>query len=233
MFITDNFNEQIDGNPLSCEDDVHAVAEAADGNDEHDGSDAAVDVADGVDAETAANLVDEPCDECPPAECTRNDGSKAKHIEPPVLLTGIEQEVGACKERKEEKDDGRVADGEAEACEEILENTSDAKVMAIRNQRRCALGIVACHDLDRIAVPQIETIKSNEGTADNLKRHFKLLDPIDDKLERKDGDQGINQIAENCAETCEEPRKPPFIKGALDDEDACRPHRSRNQQAYH
>lgn len=233
MFITDNFNEQIDGNPLSCEDDVHAIAEAADGDDEHDGGDAAVDVADGVDAETAADLVDEPCDERPPAECARNDGSKAKHIEPPVLLSGIEQEVGACKERKEEKDDGRVADGEAEACEEILENTSDAKVMAIRNQWRCSLGIVACHDLDRIAVPQIETIKSNEGTADNLKRHFKLLDPIDDKLERKDGDQGINQIAENCAETCEEPRKPPFIKGALDDEDACRPHRSRNQQAYH
>ena len=45
-FITNNFNEQIDRNPLSCEDDVHAVAEAADGNDEHDRSDAAVDVAD-------------------------------------------------------------------------------------------------------------------------------------------------------------------------------------------
>ena len=233
MFITNKFNEQIDGNPLSCEDDVHAIAEAADGDDEHDGGDAAVDVADGVDAETAADLVDEPCDERPPAECARNDSSKAKHIEPPVLLTGIEQEVGACKERKEEKDYGWIADGETEASEEVLENTRDAQMMAVRYQWRCALGIVACHDLDRIAVPQIETIKSNEGTADNLKRHFKLLDPIDDKLERKDGDQGINQIAENCAETCEEPRKPPFIKGALDDEDACRPHRSRNQQAYH
>ena len=90
MFITNKFNEQIYGNPLSCEDDVHAVAEAADGDDEHDGGDAAVDVADGVDAESTANLVDEPCDERPPAECARNDGSKAKHIEPPVLLTGIE-----------------------------------------------------------------------------------------------------------------------------------------------
>ena len=216
---------------LSCQHYIQPISETADGDDEHYRGDAAVDVADCLEAEAGADLVHYPCDESPPAESAKDDRAEPDEIEPPGLCLGIEEEVGAGKEGKVEEHYGRVADGETEAREEILEDTCDAEAVTVLHERSHSLRIAVRHHLDRIAVPEVESVEGDERATDELKGDLELLYPVHYELKGKDRDHRIDEVAEDGAETSEESRQPPFIKGALDHEDARRSHWRTYQQA--
>lgn len=208
---------------------IKAVAEAEEGDAEHDEGNAVVDVAERTHTEVVAYLVDHPCDEEPPAHSPGDEADKAYDIEPPVLGRGRKEEVGACEKRDEEKDDERIAHRDAEARKEVLQDTRGLQT----GRQAIGRGVLVLQGRGRIGFPEIGGIGSDGQRAHKLEGGFILVEPIDHQAQEEDGDDGVEKVGKRGSQSGEESGQATLVERTLDDENTCRTHRGRHQNSDH
>ena len=216
-----------EGAVLIVEKIINAVAEAEEGDTDHDDGDAVVDVAEGAYAEVVTNLVDDPGDEEPPAHSSADQGSKADYVEPPTLGGCGKEEVGACEKCDEEKDDERIAHRDAETREKVLEDTRGLQ----SGGHAIGGGVLVLQGGSRIGGPQIEGIKGNGQRTHELQGRFVLFEPIDHQAQEEDRDDGVEEVGERGTQARKEARQASLVQCSLDNKDACRTHRGRHQNS--
>lgn len=208
---------------------IKAVAEAEEGDAEHDEGNAVVDVAERAHAEVVAYLVDHPGDEEPPAYGSRDEAGEADDIEPPVLGRSSKEEVGACEKRDEEKDDERIAHRDAEARKEVLQDTRGLQA----GRQAIGRSVLVLQRRGGIGFPKIDGIGGDGQRTHKLECRFILVEPIDHQAQEEDGDDSVEEVGKRGAQSGEESGQSALVERTLDDENTCRTHRGRHQDTNH
>lgn len=144
-----------------------------------------------------------------------------------MLGIGGKQEVGAGKEGDVEKDNERVADGDAEAREEVLEHTRGLHA----RRHGIGRGVFAAEARGGVGAPEIDGVEGDEEGAGELQGGLVLLEPIDHQAQKEYRDDGVEEVGERGTQAGEEPWQSSLVEGALYDQDARRAHGCRNQDS--
>ena len=191
--------------------------ETVDGEDEDDGADDAVDEPHGADVKVGSHLIDKEGNDCPPQQGTHDNRGVAQ--DDVVELVLGQWEIKAGEQGDNQEHDERVAQGEQETRERVPQ-----PVITLVN---------AFLDLaDRVVDNHVDGIDNQDDAADNLQDIHMVGNEICNQRDAQPDEQAIEQIASRSPHASEKARVSAIVQGALDAQDADRPHGCRQEDTY-